>query len=392
MPMKTSTLHALITARTLHDEARRLVLAGDRHMSSAGLILLQDALEIVFLGLLVEKDVDEKKALESKSFDELIGELKKSGVTVPKSGTLKALNKQRVITKHYGQLAEPLTVQTYAEAADTAIEAIVQEVLGRRYREIFLADLLSEGEAKALLSEAATLLELGRFLDSLIAVRKALFVEIESEYCVHKWADAEPNEPLGLLSIARGGMKAPYWTRNREWIQQHVSTPFNFIQIDHEKLRIDAIEWGVNTAELENLRRLTPDVFRADKDAPWQVQYDLQFPPNEANAPNARYCLDRAISVLLRKQQHTNARRWPRRDVDFDPPAIYLDAPVFSKARQDSEVVHRINEDYRYRLITRVSGFDPEEHYYTISGHRPVEGNDFGTDWIHGYLLVQGDS
>jgi len=99
-------------------------------MSSAGLILLQDALEIIFLSMLVERDVDEQKPLESKTFDELIGELKKVGVTVPKSGTLKALNKQRVITKHYGQLAEPLTVQTYAEAVDTAVEAIVLEVLG----------------------------------------------------------------------------------------------------------------------------------------------------------------------------------------------------------------------------------------------------------------------
>ncbi len=48
-------------------------------MSSAGLILLQDALEIVFLAMLVEQDVDEQKALESKSFDELIGEWRIQG-------------------------------------------------------------------------------------------------------------------------------------------------------------------------------------------------------------------------------------------------------------------------------------------------------------------------
>jgi len=389
--MKTSTLHSLITARTLHDEARRLVASGDRHMSSAGLILLQDALEIIFLAMLIERDLDEQKALESKSFDELIGELKKCGIPVPKSGTLKALNKQRVITKHYGQLAEPLTVQTYSEAADIAVEAVVQAVLGRRYREIFLSDLLAEGEAKSQLTSAAAHLEQGNFLEALIAVRKAIFVEIEVEYCVHKWRDADPNERLGLLSFSRGGLKAPYWTRNREWIEKHVSSPFDYIQIDHEKLRIDAMEWGVNTAELDNLRRLTPDVFRDDKDAAWQVQYELQFPPNEATATNARYCLDRAISVLLRKQQHTTAHRWPGRDVGFDPPTIYLDAPVFSKARQDSDVVHRINDQFQYRLSSLVSGFEPTERYYTIRGYRPVEGKEFGADWIHGFLLVQGD-
>jgi len=361
-------------------------------MSSAGLILLQDALEIVFLAMLIEKDIDEQKALESKTFDELISELKKSGVVVPKSGTLKALNKQRIITKHYGQLAEPLTVETYAEAADIAVEAVVQTVLGRRYREVFLTDLLSDGEAKAFLTEAAALVQQGAFLEALIAVRKALFVEIEIEYCINKWSDADPNERLGLLSFARGGMKAPYWTRNRDWIQKNVLTPFDFIQIDHEKLRIDAMEWGVSTAELDNLRRLTPDVFRERNDAQWQVQYDLEFPPNEATASNSRYCLDRAISILLRKQQHSIARRWPGRDMGFDPPPLYLDAPVFSKARQDSEVVHRINDQYRYRLSSLVSGFNSAEQYYTISGHRPVEGKEFGADWIHGYLLVQADA
>lgn len=390
--MKASTLHSLITARTLQDEARRLIGAGDRHMSSAGLILLQDALEMIFLAMLVEQDVDEVKALESKSFDELIGELKKSGIVVPKSGTLKALNKQRVITKHYGQLAEPLTVETYAEAADVAAEAIVQAVLGRGYREVFLADLLAEGEAKTFLTEAATQLDRGQYLEALIAVRKALFVEIEIEYCVNKWEDADPNEIFGLLSVMRGGMKAPYWTRKRDWIEKNVTTPFDYIQIDHENLRVDALEWGVSTAELVNLRRLTPDVMRADREAPWQVQYDLQFPPNEANAKNARYCLDRAISILLRKQQHKNAHRWPARDVGFDPPDIYLDAAVYSKPRQDSQVVHRINDRHEYRLMSVVSGFDAAERYYSISGFLPIEGEALGAGWIRGFLLVKGEA
>ena len=59
---------------------------------------------MVFYALLIESDVDEAKNLEGKSFDELIGELKKAGVPVPKSGTMKALNKQRILTKHYAHV------------------------------------------------------------------------------------------------------------------------------------------------------------------------------------------------------------------------------------------------------------------------------------------------
>jgi len=229
-------------------------------------------------------------------------------------------------------------------------------------------------------------------MECLISIRKAVFVEIEIDYCIHKWADADPSERMGLLAYSRGGIGANSWKRNKDWIRDNVQSPFDYIQVDPEKLRIDAMEWGISTSELENLRRLTPDVFRSDKDAQWHVQYDLQFPPNEGNAENARYCLDRAISVLLRKQQHTNARRWPGRNVGFEPPPVYLGASVYKMARQDSDVAHKIDDSYRYQIISLVSGFDPSEHYYTISGHKPVDGSMFGKDWINGFLLVQDDA
>jgi len=387
--MKASTLHSLITARTLHDEAVRLVASGDRHMCSAGLLMLQDGLEIVLLALLTELGVDEKTTLESKGFDELIGEMKKYKLKVPKSGTLKALNKQRVITKHYGQLAEPVTVQGYVEAAELALDSILPQVLGKKLNEIFLTELLNEGEAQDCLTQAARLIDEEKLLDALIEVRKALFIEIEYEYAIHEWSDAESGTVYGLLEFSRGGLKAPYWTRNKEWIEKNVDEPLDYVQIDHERLRLDGIEWGVNTADLENLRRLTPNVFRRKKGSEWHVQYDLSFPPNNANASNARYCLDRAISVLLRKQYHQNARRWPEREVAFDPPTIYLDAAVFDKASRESNVVHRINSEYEYTTRSVVTGFDPSERYYIISGHRPDPESMYGRDWVSGFLLIQ---
>jgi hypothetical protein len=351
--------------------------------------MLQDALEIVFIAMLTEKDIDEQKALESKTFDELIGELRKADIKVPKSGTLKALNRQRVITKHYGQLAEPVTVHGYAEAAELALSSILPQVLGKSFRDIFLSDLLDAGEARDFLNEAATLIDQGKLLDALIAVRKALFVEIEHEYAINGWADADTNEPMGLLALWCGGLKAPYWTRNKDWIEKNVKDPIDYVQIDHEQLRLDGMEWGVNTAELENLRRLTPDVFRPLKGGSWSIQYDIAFPPNEATLGNARYCLDRAISVLLRKQQHTRTRRWPKREVPFDLPTIYLEASVFERASQQSKIIHRIDSEYKYMIHRVVTGFYSNERFYAISGSKPDPNSKFGSGWISGYLLVQ---
>ena len=120
--MKETTVHALIIARTLLERAEPLCESNDRYLASAGLVVLQHALENVFYALLIEKGVDDEKNLERKGFDELVGELKAIGVTLPKTGTLKALNKQRVLTKHYAQVAEPVTVRSYLDAARVAID------------------------------------------------------------------------------------------------------------------------------------------------------------------------------------------------------------------------------------------------------------------------------
>ncbi len=76
-------------------------------------MVLQDAIEAVFYAILIELGIDESKSLERKGFDELIGELKAADIPVPKSGTLKAIKQQRVLTKHYAQVAEPITVRNY---------------------------------------------------------------------------------------------------------------------------------------------------------------------------------------------------------------------------------------------------------------------------------------
>jgi hypothetical protein len=96
---------------------------------------------LIFLAVLVERGVDENRSLESRSFDELIGELKATGISVPKSGTLRALNKQRVIAKHDGQLAEPATVENYAGAAQQAIDSVLHQIFQKRLSEIFITEL-----------------------------------------------------------------------------------------------------------------------------------------------------------------------------------------------------------------------------------------------------------
>ncbi|MBN3791861.1 hypothetical protein [Burkholderia sp. Ac-20353] len=365
--MKETTVHSLIIARTLLDRAEPLCASSDRYLASAGLVILQDALETVFYAGLIERGVDEEKSLESKRFDDLIAELKAINIAVPKSGTLKALNKQRVLTKHYAQVAEPITVRNYFDAALVAIEATVKSVTGGGIRELFMADLLQDGHAKEHLKEAEKAIGNRAYLDALIETRKAIFVEFEEAYNVYGWRDHDPSQNVHTLSLLMlAGWSAPYWKRNKKWIAENVKVPTDYIQIDFDNLRIQAMEYGIHTAELENVRRLTPAVFRKGYKDGWSVTYDAAFPASNANEKNSKYCLDRAVSFILKKQEHSGTRRVPSKDRPFDPPTVYIGRVMYEKPSTESNPVHTIAEGYEYTIKRVVGGFDPNETFYEL--------------------------
>lgn len=383
--MKESVIHTLLMAKAIYNEAKPLVYSGNKHSCSAGLILLQDSIELIVLAMLNEKGVDETKALQSKSFDGLLDELKKSGITISKLVNIKALNKQRVLVKHYGQLADPAAVRNYAEAADTLIQSVLPQVTGKTLQDIFLSDLVPDCEAKIYLQNAIKLSEQGKYLEGLIEIRKAFFVEYEIEYAIHQWASVDKNKRLSIPDyLFRQGLEAPYRTRNKEWIDEHVKSPTDYIQIDYEKMRLHALEWGVSTSEVENLRRLTPDVFRFKEDGEWKVEYDHDFPPNAANKQNLGYCLDLAINWLLRKKEHEQLRKRPQKERYANLPEIYVGRPIYLKADTKSRVIHEIQKDVEYNIDKKVSGFSDGEQFLYVT----VVWKD---NLLRGYLQVIDD-
>lgn len=393
--MKPETLHSLITARVLLDESKRLIDSEDRHLCTAGLISLQDSLELIVLALLRERGVDNKKNIEAKGFDELLGELRSDGVSVPKIGTLKAMNKERVVCKHFGQLAEPVTVRNYLGSVIIAVDRMTNEVIGQNLNDVYITDLLDNGEGKEYLANASVKIGQGDYLDALIEIRKAIYVEIEHDYSVFSYRPGgDRTHRYGLLGLGAGGRKAPFFTKNKEWVEKNVKDPLDYVQIDYERIRIDAMEWGVHTEELNNVIRLTPDVFRADPKAEWKIRYDLEFPHNHANQANCSYCLDRTLAILLKKHLHSRVRRTPERRREFEPPPIYIGQNVHSSATTKSEIVHTVNdEEFEYFIHGVVSGFEDGEMFYKVSGSLPPADDEFvGQGWFSGYLLVQDES
>lgn len=371
--MKQDTVHSLLTAKTLLDEARSLISSANQHACSAGLIFLQDALEIVFLASLRERGVDQVKNIESFTFDQLIGELGANKIKVPKSGTLKALNKQRVIVKHYGQVADPVSTLGYLDAASESTSAILRQVVGKEINDIFLSDLLpDEHKAKAYLQEASRLVEAASYYEALVEVRKAYFVEIESDYCIYSWRDISNTTQNFWRRIGMGGLKAPFHTRNREWISLHVHQPIDYIQIDHDRFRMDAVEWGVNTSELHNVSHLTPQAVQLERQGPWYTRAVHGFRENMATEQNAKYCLDRMIAITFRKHLHQSARRWTPYGLPAPPRPVYLGHPVFARPDTASNVIHSVQDGFTYSVNYQMTGFDPTANFIHITVHPPA--------------------
>lgn len=374
--MKDTTVHFLVIARALLERSESLCLSADRYLASAGLVILQDALEAVFYALLIELGVDEGKNLERKSFDELVGELKNANVLVPKSGTLKALNKQRVLTKHYAQLAEPITVRTYFEAASTVIESICQSVLGRSIFDLFIADILVDSAEKFYLKKAEYYLYKKDYLFALIEIRKAIFVVFEEEYSVYGWRDYDGVEKVGLLmSAIRGGLSAPEWKRRKDWIEKNIRVPTDYIQIDYNHWNFRAINIGIHTIELQNILRLTPAVFRMQGGKEWSVTYDASFSLHYATELNTRYCLDRTVSFMLKKQEHENTKREIVEEHAAFPSAFYLGKTVFFTASTTSTPLHIVSQGFIYKIYRVVGGFNPLEVFYEVSVESEEQSN-----------------
>jgi hypothetical protein len=388
--MKSSTLNTLMVAKSIYGETKYLVNSGDKHACTAGIILLQDFVELVVLAALDELDVDEQRALESKSFDELLGELKKRKVPVIKSGTIKALNKQRVISKHYGQLAEPASVVNYFGVATQFVDALLEAVVGAKLQEIFLTDILNDGEIKHLVKESIEKCDAEDYLNALIGLRKAFFIAYEYGYCVYAFKDRDKNDNglLGLLGLgASGGMKAHYWTRNKQWIDENVKKPINYVQINHDQLKTDCMELGVSTVDIENFRRLTPEIVKTEKDS-WHLEYSPTFAANELNKENFNYCLDLLIDFLLKKQEMDSSRRYPKREKSIPAPPIYVGKPVFQNPSQKSEQINIVQENYYYSVDSIVTGFESSERYLYVHLYPRNDKPSF-EEHIWGYLLVE---
>jgi len=351
--MKEETVQSLIVARTLFDKAHELCATDDKYVTSAGLLVLQDAVELVIHSCLIEMEIDNLKNLDNISFDQKLSELKKAlganGGNIIKPQKLKAMNKERVIVKHYGHLSEPVTVRNFFDSAVASIDNMLEQIVGKNLQEIMLHEVLKESKAKEYIKQACVDIEKEKWYEALINVRKAIFLEIEIDYSIEGWKEifSHDNRFYSLYNTYYlGGIKAPHHKKCKEWIGQNVFEPFDYIQLDIEKVRLDLIEWGASTQDFWNVSRLTPKTFNFKDSERWVIENSNAHIIDGANEQNAKYCLDRAVSLIVKKQNHMNQTRYLKnfglREFKI---RIKENTPLLMKASINADVLEMLEKD-----------------------------------------------
>lgn len=359
-------LRCLLTAKRLLRVAEPLCLSGEKHAASAGLLALQDAVELVLLACIEMMPGGEDEFEHSDDFRKLIKEAQRRGVKVSKPDVLASMNRMRGIVKHQGRVAEPGDVAAMLRHCTIAIDKALDSVCKSSLHEIFLHQLV-EGESRVHLMQAEQDIEAGRGVDALVSVRRAIFLEFETEYAVDDYETATSDDQRNPFFSLFRGWKAPWHTRDPKWIKKNVAEPTRYVQIDDARLSLDLLEMGVSPRDFQSVRRMTPAVFLRRNSIEWCVRAPIESSTDEKLLESARWCLDRTTEFLLAKQEHLLSLRRHRRAEVSGVMVLVDDSPLYARASTKSDVLRVLPKGSRIDADCVVNALDSEAKFVSIS-------------------------
>lgn len=322
--------------------------------------LLQDSVEAFLLAI---SDYVNANISFKTTFDQYFTLINKkiAPKELPFKPKLLRLNKIRVSSKHYGimpsrQECEPLiiSVREFFEEVSTSI-------LNINFSTVSTIDLLSDRESKNHLLEAKQFLENNEYLECSISCRKAIYEELLWDYNIEKFLD--PEKTKGFLG---GYSNAPYYTRNKKYIEENVKNPTDYIVIDHSHLDQEIVKYSIDHTMFWNIWRLTPDVYN-DPEKNWVVKYEFNKIDNEILKDKIEYIFNSTVDMILsihiirnniKTQEHQRFFIELRKDK----------VPVLDKADSNSDIIDTTPEGvYKLDCDYHVAGLDGSGPFWKIT-------------------------
>lgn len=376
--MDLETIRRIGLARHLYELGlASLRSANDMHLFSA-VNLFQDAVEAFLIAV-----ADHLGAAidQNTKFDKYFVQIndKIAPKELPFKSKLLRLNRIRIDSKHYGIQPARDECDRLVVAVREFFDEVSTSLLGASFSTVSAIDLLNDGETKAVLMEAKKALEAGHLDDCAINCRKALFLEIERNYDIFAYKDGNPVNTLA------GFTEAPYYVRSKQYIDENVRNPTDFIVYDHDNLNQKLLAKGVDNTAYWNVWRLTPEVYKT-KAGKWVVKHEFVKLDKKLLTDKIDYVFSATLDIVLSIHRTWQATKWA------DSGVYYLnltqeEVPIYEKADQSSRVsahtpaaMTRINTDYR---VDGLSGDGPYWHVSHFENELFLRGfihNDFVKD------------
>jgi len=355
--MDIETFRQIALARHLYELGKsNLSSTVDLHLF-ASVNLIQDAVEAFLIAVANHTNAGIESNTTFDRYFQLIN-AKIFPKELPFKLKLLRLNRIRVDSKHYGiQPARDECIRL-AVSVREFFDEVSASIFNVSFSTISAIELLDPGEARDFLTIAKSALEKGDLEACAVSCRKALYLEIEKDYDVSEFA--EKTEFFGPYS------SAPSYAKSKEYIDQSVRDPTDFIVRDHSKINEELLTKRVDATAFWNMWRLTPEVYKRKLDGKWFVKREFDKIDNNVLSDKIEYIFSTAVDIVMGVHANRRASKWAHQG-QYELPLVGDSIPVYQKADSSSAIVGTtpagmtsITTDFS------VEGFDGESVFWHV--------------------------
>jgi hypothetical protein len=355
MALNPTITKRLMLARYLFGQAEDNAKSHREVASFAAINMLQDAIEIFFLAAADHLNAKIERRTEFDQYIDKINE--KLPEPLPFRQRLVEINKVRVLSKHNGVAPNATELKGYLGEARQFFEEVCQTIFGKAFWTVSLIDLLPDGETWRCVTAAEEFYQKGQYRGCLVECRKAIFIEVEHSYVIDSFKDGE-----GHIFV-QAVCKAPQYTRSKQFIEEYVHDPFDYVRLDHDRVDAELLRDGIQPEVFWNIWRLTPAVYRNWQGRTWMVKEDLEIYDEAMAEQSAGYVLEQTIDILLKKAKTRSSFLKMEADINYvSQPKNGQSFKVYRKADKNSDVVGEVPGTaervwVKYRTPGLVEGF-----------------------------------
>jgi len=356
----------------------------------AGIILLQDSVELFLIAICEHVNVGNRENLKFREYFKEINK-KVPGKIIPFKDDMLKLNKQRVSIKHYGIRPYIDDCKTFHKNVYSFFKETSKSHLKIDFDSISLVNLLSEKKLNTIMKQAEVDLKGLNYTECQIGCRKALYLVFEQQFDIRpfiKYEEDAKNKNNLAKVLSRPKSQAPEYAKNKQYIEENVEQPTDFIVIDYNEIWRELLNNGIDLVSFSNVRMLTPEVYLFEEEEEWAIsEYagGIRY-----NQENTEYCFRKTVEILLTEQKNSERKKHISKSTFNSITVKNKEISILRKASLSANVEYKLKKNLEYKvfLFKEVRGLDSKDKYYQVLILPPVDREKRQVQFT-GYILKE---